>query len=1370
MEPRQNQIGSTDYSSQNKREQDGSLYPDIDDEAFLQKLLKKREFRETLQDKITDATLKDNVCNVNEFEYTSAQKFVSQFMSPNTPYNGMLLYHGVGVGKTCSAILVAESFLQLSPKNKVYILAPPAIQAGFYRTIFDSSRIRFGKESDEQNQHDGCTGNRYLEMTQTLYEREKKDIETRVNRLINKRYSIMGYVSFRNMIRDILNQIPSTLKPERKLQQKTILLQRALSGCLIIVDEAHNLRDVAEADDDDADLPETMGDSSAGKKLAPFLKEILKTCDGNKLMLMSATPMYNSYREIISLLNLLLYVDHVDDSELLKDSDIKFITNAEGEEQLTEESENKLIKIANGRVSFMRGENPKAFPARLDPIVEEKAVWPSLPPDGGESISKAEKDDVLRLPIIQCNLEGETLGVIQHMTETLIASKGIGIRTIDPILQAGNCVFPGEGLDGRVGSEGFQTWFTPRAISASFEGTRLSTLPQYQPAMEEESYSWMVNSADGLGKVSPKFNKVLDSIRSSTGISFVYSRFVENGAVIFCLLLEANGFTPWGRSAPLFSKGSLSGGRQCCKCSRKEIGHPAFNAGQPESKKNHKFAPAYYALLTASDVNTVEKQSLPLSPNNTGVVNVARDVSNKDGGRIKVVVGSQVAGEGLDLRAIREVHILEGWFHLSKQEQIVGRGIRYCSHNALSRENRNCTIYLYVNSFPAEVNKETIDQYTYRTAMNKAVRIGNISRALKRGAADCNLNRDAILIRGLSDVDMVDSQDRPRSVEIKDRDYTPTCDWIRCSYTCKPTLDLLNKVELPEDNSTYDMFSARFAEQMLLHKLRAVFKEQPWFHWTKLQEMFNDIPKETLTGLMLRVINNQSIIFENGNLKGHIIYRNDLFLFQPNKIQDPAIPIAFRYGKYPMKRDSYVPEMKEARKEIRVPATSLPQANMPTDKDIATVFWNRATQWINIMFDREFLLWPRPENVSKGLLEQTFETLGFTTKQQLSSNISDVELEGTINSMRDDIQYLNNKLNELKSEKPRKEEYDKLKEECFNLKSECILKIQDIFQILISKGYPVRTKELMVESEKTRDKYEKNNNEYDKHDQEYIRLVKETFMVDEAIELIQQSSWNKLSSDMLTYVENDFKTLENFQTRIKQLEWWATYVREVPDGLADLRSMARQYIWDSFLKGPQQVDMLEKNIPYSSEASGLEQYIKLSDTKTVWRYLDTTTREPVYICEGQTVCPPSIVKVITSSKTDPVVNARSSRNLTAEIYGFMVVWEKAIMFKTNEPPPDGKDPGQGAACAIVSTVKGHRMKLVDIGNVLHRFLKDEGRFGLTESNLSSGPRKLQGAPAFCALMEIVLRWMDLRRSQYGGLRYFYRPLSSYYSKHKSKRA
>ena len=1210
---------------QDQREIDGSLYPEITDEGFLKKLLKKREFRETKQAKITDETLEQNVCDVEEFEYTSTQKFVSQFMSPNTPYNGMLLYHGVGVGKTCTAVLAAESFLQLSPKNKVYILAPPAIQPGFYRTIFDSSRIIFGKD-DQPNSHEGCSGNRYLELTQMLYERDKKEIELRVNKLINKRYAIMGYVAFRNMVLSILSQIPSSLSPERKQQQKIILLQRALSGAFFIVDEAHNLRDVSDTAEDDGDQDDVgdKSDASAGKKLVPMLREVLKTCEGNKLMLMSATPMYNSYKEIISLLNLLLLVDKSDD--LLKESDIVFDQGENGE-QLSSASENRLIQVANGHISFMRGENPKAFPARLDPADSVRiSDWPSNEPNGTKVIPVPQKNDVLRLPLVECKLEGEPLAVMKAMTERLVASKGVGIRTIDTLLQAGNCIFPGDGLDGRVGSEGFQAWFTGKAVASTFEGTRLSTLPQYIPTDPDEDYNWMVASDDYLGKASPKFNRVLKTIRNATGISFVYSRFVENGAVIFCLLLEANGYSPWGRTAPLFSKGSLQGRRQCCKCEKKEEGHPVFSQAQPESRENHKFSPAYYALLTASDVSTMEKQSLPLSPNNTAVINAARHIDNKDGHKIKVVVGSQVAGEGLDLRYIREVHILEGWFHLSKEEQIVGRGIRYCSHNALPRQKRNCTINLYVNTFPSEMKKETIDQYSYRTAMNKAVRMGNVSRALKRGAADCNLNRDAILVSGLSNVEMFDSQGQPRTVDLNDRDYTPTCDWIRCSYECKPSLNLSDKTEMPDDNGTYDMFAARFAEQMMIHKLKAAFKDQPWHHWTNLEKRFGDIPKATLTSLLLRVVNNPSIMFENGNLQGHIVFRNNLFLFQPNKIQDEGIPISFRYGRYPMKRDSYMPEFSSvASAKATVPGQkTVVQAAPASSVDLAKRLWLEAMAWLNI--------WAKD---------------GYAINENIPSTLTDA---------------------------------------------------------------------------------------------------------------------------IYNYVEGDTKKKDNIEIRLKKLQWWGKAISgasTVPGGMTDLKRAAKEFIWDSFLKGPEQVALLEQAVSMAPDG-GSEQF-RTEGSTTVSRYLDLETKAPVYLCAGSTACPPSVLKIFNESKTDPVVRATANSRVSANPYGFMVIWENATMFKTNDAKnAEGSPPGGGAACSIVSNVKGHRMKLVQIGDILAKY-NQGNRFELTEDLLASGPRKLTGAHSFCALLEIVLRWMDIRRETYGNLRYFYRPLSSFYSGHKSKK-
>lgn len=1139
-------------------------------------------------------------------------------MSPNTPYNGMLLYHGVGVGKTCTAILTAEAFLHLSPKNKVYILAPPAIQDGFYRTIFDIHRVKLGKETDDLNQHDGCTGNLYLELTQTQFERETKDIEYRVNRLINKRYSIMGYVAFRNMIREILDQIPKNLSPEKKIILKAKLLQKNLSGSLFIVDEAHNLRTVGDDIEDESDTvddPESSkSDASAGKKLTPFLKEVLRICDGIKLLLMTATPMYNTYREIINLLDLLLIVDKVDESQKIKDSDLQFTATG----QLTPESESKIIHIANSRVSYMRGENPKAFPARLNPPDTLRVTeWPSFQPNGKVPVNSFEKENAMRLPLVKCELADEALAVLDYETKRLIALKGTGIRTIDTLLQAGNCIFPGEGLDDRIGSTGFSSWFAARSIAATFEGTKLSTLPQYAPTNADNEYGWMENSPTALKRYSPKFFNVLQSIQTSVGISFVYSRFVENGAIILCLLLEANGYSPWGRSARLFSKGPVSaGGRQCARCSKREVGHSG----------DHTFTPAYYALLTASDVKTIDKQSLPLSPNNTRVIQAARNESNADGSKIKVIVGSQVAGEGLDLKAIRDVHILEGWFHLSKEEQIIGRGIRYCSHQALPKEQRNCTIHLYVNTFPLETNRESIDLYSYRTAMNKAVRVGNVSRALKRGAADCNLNHELILVNGLTSVQMVNSQKNPITVDLNDKDYTPICDWIQCSYQCNPEINVL---KLKEDTSTYDLFAARFMEQSLISNLKKMFKTQVLWHWDDLQNIFSEIPKQTLVSLLLRSVNNPSVVLENGDWQGHLIIRNNLFLFQPTSIRDQSIPLALRYGKYPVKRDYYQPILSSVvNTSTTTTNTTVPRpiaAAPPVDVDTVFLvnFWTQLNRWID-----DFKA-PMVETVPKELV-----------------------------------------------------------------------------------------------------------------------------------------------SLLLTLANKDVDKRDNLEQRLKRLQWWGKSILMMNGDLSDLQTVARQFVWDNFLNVDQQLALYTSDESYIEIVADPEyQATSGSGSKrvTAYRYLKIDTKSVVYLCNPstKTVCSPAEIQAYTSSKTDIVITAVADQTTTGELYGALVPWENGLMFKSYKPVKKGKEPSGGSACVISSTVSAHKKKLIELGLILARYTGGS-HFDLLDDTFKKGaPRNLSGASNLCTLMEIILRWMDLRKQYYGNLRYFYRPISAFYSKHTS---
>jgi hypothetical protein len=176
-------------------------------------------------------------------------------------------------------------------------------------------------------------------------------------------------------------------------------------------------------------------------------------------------------------------------------------------------------------------------------------------------------------------------------------------------------------------------------------------------------------------------------------------------------------------------------GRQCALCERKERGH-----GAAKGEGTHAFKPSKYVLLTGSE---------EISPNNAASINAARAASNKNGEDVKVVIGSQIAGEGLDLRYVREVVVFDSWYHLNKLEQIIGRGIRNCSHSALPEEKRNCTVSLLVNEYSSEPDLETIDMYSYRNALKKAVTVGNVTRVLKEYAMDCTLNKDAIVIEGL---------------------------------------------------------------------------------------------------------------------------------------------------------------------------------------------------------------------------------------------------------------------------------------------------------------------------------------------------------------------------------------------------------------------------------------------------------------------------------------------------------------------------------------------------------------------------------------------------------------------------------------------
>jgi hypothetical protein len=106
-------------------------YPDPNDDDFQTQIYKKREYyynkvpyREAINNYEDIKTYRDRECGGEKIQLQTQQTLLSNFINPDTPYNGVLVFHGVGTGKTCTAFAIAENFKDMVKKygTKIHIL------------------------------------------------------------------------------------------------------------------------------------------------------------------------------------------------------------------------------------------------------------------------------------------------------------------------------------------------------------------------------------------------------------------------------------------------------------------------------------------------------------------------------------------------------------------------------------------------------------------------------------------------------------------------------------------------------------------------------------------------------------------------------------------------------------------------------------------------------------------------------------------------------------------------------------------------------------------------------------------------------------------------------------------------------------------------------------------------------------------------------------------------------------------------------------------------------------------------------------------------------------------------------------------------
>ena len=553
-------------------------YPNIEDEQFTSKI--NKIFARFKIPK-SSGTI-EKYCNRKIFKLENPQMFPSNYINPNTPYKGVLIFFRIGAGKTCTAITIGEKWKN---KRKIVVVLPASLKGNF-RTELRSL----------------CGGNNYLKPSErkTLVKldpasEEYKEIIQISDKRINKIYNILSYNKFIEYC-----------------QTKTINLHNSL----LIIDEIQNMI------------------SESGTYYTE-LKDLIDHTRDLRVVLMSATPMFDKPNEFALTMNLIGLKKNL---PVGKDFDKKFIQRIDknGIETFKTKNMNEFKKYIKGSVSYWRGAPPYTFPNMKIKYVN--CEMSEFQYKAYKSVMKSE-DKISKKRMKEMNVD------------TLPNNFYIGTRFVS------NIVFPNMKTDYR-GCD-------------SFIGSALTTK---------------------LEKYSTKFYHITKSLKKS-GKAFVYSSFKElAGLKSLIKVLDGNGYKNYAQYGP--------------------------------GKKR-------YAVWSGDE-------SLHLKDEIREVFN-RKD--NLDGNKIKVILGSPSIKEGISLMAVRNVHVLEPYWNISRLEQIIGRASRFCAHKDLPEEKRFVHVYIYIATHPKE--KETVDEYIRKLSNGKNKIIKDFEKAIKEVAIDCQLNKNA---------------------------------------------------------------------------------------------------------------------------------------------------------------------------------------------------------------------------------------------------------------------------------------------------------------------------------------------------------------------------------------------------------------------------------------------------------------------------------------------------------------------------------------------------------------------------------------------------------------------------------------------------
>jgi len=732
----------------------------------------------------------DTILNKYEFIENPRQLVIRNLISKNTIYDSILLYHNVGVGKTATSISIAEGFKEYVANmgRKILVLVKNKNIETNFRNELLSAAVRdnvYARYDDEETRS-------ILNINKT-------------NRIINKTYDFTTYGSFVNRVlglkqfeKDSLGRNTSKQLKDDKgkgLRKKPQDLLTNLNNRVIIIDEAHNV---------------------TNNDVYIALEKVLKNSYNYRLVLLTATPMYDNPKEIFEISNLLnmnndhyipssslrnnLFKDNINlvekgESNYLQDSILK-----SGLISVTEKGKELLSRSMLGKVSYLES-NKETFPEKRDigdPLMESK---------------------IGTINVVYCNMSDYQYNI--YKKALALDSYNTNVEDIQEIDQ--NNADENIELEKQINGIAKSSSLYKNSSDASTMTFPNNTFGKdgFNEAFKEVKGKLILRDAtqniftSELHIYSSKLKELLNNINNSPGNAFVYSNYVNQGGTsLIKQLLLANNYAEYGYS-----------------------------------NKNDK--PTF--ILYDDTSSPEDRERLRKIFNNS---------ENKDGKNIKVIIGSPVISEGITLKNVNQVHILEPSWNMSRINQIIGRAVRHHSHDDLPLNRRFVEIYKYCS---IKNNKKIrfIDKEKYILSEEKDRSNKQIERLLKMIAFDCNINTKLLTNKNNNE-----------------KNGLAECDYTNCNYTCV----INDKKHI--DKFTYNLyidFFDQFDIELNTNLIKKLFKN--YFIWS-LDDIVNNIKytepmisNESIYFSIKQLIDDKTLISDKYNRSGFLIQKGNYFIF-----------------------------------------------------------------------------------------------------------------------------------------------------------------------------------------------------------------------------------------------------------------------------------------------------------------------------------------------------------------------------------------------------------------------------------------------------------------------------------------------------------